>query len=88
MSNAVELATLTIRKVRHGNKTVDGPLVITTGQWTGAANRAWRAIKNAKLHIWDTGPGKIEVVQSNDASVKSKVIAALEGAGFIVDDQA
>lgn len=81
----IRIATLTRRRPFAGKD--EGPFVVSTEKHTGDANHAWRAILADKLHVWDTGPGKIEVVAGwQPAAIRRRIVAALEGAGFVVVD--
>lgn len=66
-------------------------IIVDTEANTGAANQAWRALRAAKLHIWDTQGSRIVLVGRDSGNhpaveqVRAKTIDVLRAAGFIVD---
>ena len=71
---------------------VDGTrIIVETEANTGAANEAWRALRAAKVHIWDTQGSRI-IISGRDSGnhprveqVRARTIDVLRAAGFVVD---
>jgi hypothetical protein len=71
---------------------VDGTrIIVDTEANTGAANAAWRALRAAKVHIWDTQGSRIIIVgrdRGNNPQVEqvlANTIDVLRAAGFVVE---
>lgn len=71
---------------------VDGTrLIVDTEANTGVAIKAWRALRAANVHVWDTQGSRIIIVVRDSGNntrveeVLAKTIDVLRGAGFVVD---
>lgn len=71
---------------------VDGTrIIVDTEANTGVANTAWRALRAANVHIWDTQGSRIFIVGRDSGNnprveeVRAKTIDVLRAAGFVVD---
>lgn len=66
-------------------------IIVDTEANTGAANKAWRALRAANVHIWDTQGPRIIIVGRDSGNnprveqVRAKTIDVLRTAGFVVD---
>lgn len=66
-------------------------IIVDTEANTGAANQAWRALRAANVHIWDTQGPRIIVVGRDSGNnpqveqVLAKTIDVLRAAGFVVE---
>jgi hypothetical protein len=71
---------------------VDGTrIIVDTEANTGAANAAWRALRAANLHIWDTEGPRITIVGRDSGNnprveqVRGRTLDVLRAAGFDVE---
>jgi hypothetical protein len=71
---------------------VDGTrILVDTEANTGVANTAWRALRAANVHIWDTQGSRIIIVGRDSGNnprveeVRARTIDVLRAAGFVVD---
>jgi hypothetical protein len=71
---------------------VDGTrIIVDTEANTGVANKAWRALRAASVHIWDTQGSRIIIVGRDSGNnprveeVLAKTIDVLRAAGFVVN---
>jgi hypothetical protein len=71
---------------------VDGTrIIVDTEPNTGVANTAWRALRAANVHIWDTQGSRIIIVGRDSGNnprveeVRGKTMDVLRAAGFVVD---
>lgn len=66
-------------------------ILVDTEPNTGVANKAWRALRAANVHIWDTEGSRIIIVGRDSGNnprveeVLARTIDVLRAAGFVVD---
>lgn len=67
-------------------------ILVDTEANTGAANAAWRALRAANVHIWDTEGPRITIVGRDSGNnprveqVRARTVDVLRAAGFVVDE--